>query len=203
MSGPPPIAAVVFDVGHVLVDADYGPFLRLLEDHGVRANSMDEACERIGLAAHEAGRLGADDFLDRIDALAVRRFDRARLLAEWNGMYRAVEPMLALARGLAATHRVHLLSNMGEIHWAHLEAAFGIPSLGHGAVASWEARCLKPEPAIYAEAERRFALRPAHTLFVDDRADNCAAAIARGWRAIRHVSPERTRRELATLGLPV
>ena len=202
MSGPPAITTVVFDVGHVLVDADYEPFLRLLAEHGVHLGAMDEVCERIGLAAHEAGRLGSEAFLAGIDALARRPFDRARLLAEWNGMYRAVEPMLALARALARTHRVHLLSNMGEIHWAHLEAVFGIPSLGHGAVASWEAGCLKPEPGIYAEAERRFALEPARTVFVDDRADNCAAAVARGWRAIRHVAPGHTRRELAALGLP-
>lgn len=199
----PPITTVIFDVGHVLVDTDYGPFLALLAEHGVPADSMDAVCECIGLDDHEAGRLDGEAFLAGIHARATRPLERARLLHEWNAMYLAVEPMLALARRLATTHRVHLLSNMGEIHWAHLESAFGIPSLGHGALASFQVGALKPEPAIYAAAERRFGLQPARTVFVDDRADNVAAARARGWRAVRHVGPASTARELAALGLPV
>jgi HAD superfamily hydrolase (TIGR01509 family) len=45
---------------------------------------------------------------------------------------------------------------------------------------------MKPHEGIYIEAERRFALEPAETVFIDDRADNIASARARGWHGIVH-----------------
>ena len=92
---------------------------------------------------------------------------------------------------------------MGELHWRHLEQAFGIPSLGHGALASYAVGALKPDPAIYEVTEQRFGLDPSRTVFVDDRAVNIAAARARGWQGIVHRSPATTLAALAELGVEV
>jgi FMN phosphatase YigB (HAD superfamily) len=199
----PSIDAVIFDIGRVLVEPDYAPFLRLLADHGARFATMDEFCAAADLDAHEAGDVDGEAFLRRIGSLATRPVDRARLVYEWNAMYSPVHPLLGAARRLRATHRVYLLSNMGEVHWAHLQGLLDIGGIAHDALASWVARSLKPSPAIYDAAERRFALVPSRTVFVDDRADNVAAARARGWQAIEHASPEATLAALARLGLPV
>jgi 2-haloacid dehalogenase len=51
-----------------------------------------------------------------------------------------------------------------------------------GIVVSGEERLKKPDPRIFELAARRFGLAPAATLFVDDRASNCAAASALGFR---------------------
>jgi 2-haloacid dehalogenase len=200
MIKPPPLT-LVFDVGLVLVGADYEPFLAFMRDHGAEAEDMDALCRAVDLDAHERGAIGAAAFMDRLAELAEREPAPAALLAAWNGMYHPVEPMLDLVRAASADHRVHLLSNMGEIHWAHLERAFGIPSLGHGAIASYAVGFLKPDPGIYAVAEERFALDPARTVFIDDRAVNVRAARERGWQAIEHRSPAATRASLAALGV--
>ena len=60
---------------------------------------------------------------------------------------------------------------------------------------------MKPDAAIYREAERRFALDPARTVFIDDRAENVAAAEACGWHAVHHRDAEDTFRALRSLGL--
>lgn len=192
---------VVLDVGHVLVGVDARAFLGLLADHGARFASLDELCATVDLDAHEAGLVDGNAFLARLEARLVRPIDPRVLLREWNGLYVPMAPMLDLARRLRRAGRLFLLSNMGELHWAHLEAAFGIPSLAHDALPSYEAKVLKPDPAIYAHAERRFALDPARTVFVDDRADNCAAARARGWHAVRHRDAAETAAALAALGI--
>ena len=44
-------------------------------------------------------------------------------------------------------------------------------------------RMMKPDPAIYAAVEEGTGLSGAALLFADDRAENVAAAAARGWRA--------------------
>ena len=192
---------LIFDVGLVLVGADYEPFLGFMRAHGARADDMEALCRTVDLDAHERGEIGAGAFLDRLAELTEREPEPAALLAAWNGMYHAIQPMLALARDATAEHRVHLLSNMGEIHWAHLERAFAIPSLGHGAIASYTVGALKPDPRIYAAAEARFALDPARTVFIDDRPVNVRAARERGWLAIEHRSPAETRASLAELGV--
>lgn len=199
----PTIEAVIFDIGRVLVEPDYAPFLRLLANHGAPFASMDDFCAAVDLDAHEAGDVDGEAFLRRIEALVSQPIGRATLVYEWNAMYAPVRPLLDAARQLRRTHRVYLLSNMGEVHWAHLQGLLDVDGVAHDALASWAARSLKPASAIYAAAESRFDLAPARTVFVDDRADNAAAARARGWRAIEHVSPAATLAALARLGLPV
>lgn len=201
MSGA--LDTVVFDVGHVLAEADYAPFLALLARHGADFRSMDAFCDAVDLDAHEAGEVDGEAFLWRIQGLLRQPIPRPLLVHEWNAMYRPVAPLLAAARRLKATHRVFVLSNMGEVHWPHLETLLDLPGIAHGALASWMVRCMKPAGAIYAHAEQRFGLVPACTVFVDDRGDNVAAARGRGWTAVRHSTPEATLQALAQLGLPV
>ena len=96
-----------------------------------------------------------------------------------------------------------LLSNMGALHWDHLEKAFGIPSLGHGAVASYTVGAIKPHPTIYETIEQRFNLDPARTVFIDDRPVNIAAAKERGWAGIVHRDATQTLQALAQLGVDI
>lgn len=201
MSGT--VDAVVFDVGRVLVDTDYGPWLALLAEHGAAFETMDAFCDAVDLDAHEAGAIEGETFLWRIQELVRKPIPRARLVGEWNAMYRPVTPLVEAARRLKGTHRVYVLSNMGEVHWAHLVTLLELDAISHDAIASWMVRCMKPSPTIYAHAERRFSLAPERTVFVDDRPDNVAAARARGWQALRHVEPARTLADLAQFGLPV
>jgi len=51
-------------------------------------------------------------------------------------------------------YRVYLLSNVGDLHWSHLDSEYGIASVGHGAIASFRVGAVKPSAAIYREAER-------------------------------------------------
>jgi FMN phosphatase YigB (HAD superfamily) len=197
------IDTVVFDVGHVLVDTDYGPWLALLAAHGAEFGSMDAFCDAVDLDAHEAGEIAAEAFLWRIQSLVRSPIPRPRLVGEWNAMYRPVPPLVAAARRLKRSHRVYVLSNMGEVHWPHLVTLLDLPAISHDALASFMVRSMKPAPTIYAHAEQRFELVPDRTLFVDDRPDNVAAARARGWHAVRHVEPARTLATLARAGLPV
>jgi HAD superfamily hydrolase (TIGR01509 family) len=60
---------------------------------------------------------------------------------------------------------------------------------------------MKPHADIYAQAERRFALEPAATVFIDDRADNIDAARARGWHGIVHRDYAGTRAALRALAV--
>jgi len=109
--------------------------------------------------------------------------------------------MLQLADRLRQRHRIFLLTNVGDLHWAHLEQVVGLHRYALDVLRSDLAGVMKPDPRIYVEAERRFGLSPDTTVFIDDRAENIEAARARGWRAFVHHNPVATIATLQSWGL--
>lgn len=195
------ISQVVFDIGQVLVKLRPAPLFALLAEHGYQPDDLERVARRIGIVEHETGRLDGAGLLANVAALAPRPPDPARLQAAWLDMFEPDRRMIDLAARLRSTHGVFLLSNVGDLHWAQLRGVWRVHELAHDALPSFEVGVMKPDEAIYREAERRFALDPARTVFIDDRAENVAAARNRGWQAIHHGDTEDTLRSLRALGI--
>jgi HAD superfamily hydrolase (TIGR01509 family) len=187
-----PIRYIVFDIGWVFVRLKYQPLLELLRSRGVEADDLHTVLARAALEDHESGRLPGRGLLERLAALTRDPVSVEELYAYWIDMFELEPDMVELAHRLSETHRVYLLSNIGDLHWAHLSREYRFHRIGHGALPSYLAGVMKPHAGIYAEAERRFGLEPAATVFVDDRADNIAAARGRGWHGIVHAGYEST-----------
>jgi HAD superfamily hydrolase (TIGR01509 family) len=195
-----PISNIVFDIGWVLVRLNYRPLLGFLQAHGARLADRDAVMTRICLEDHETGRLPGDGLLERLRALTTNQAaSLAEMRVNWLDMFELETAMVELAHRLSERYRVFLLSNIGDLHWAHLAREYRLHAIGHGALPSYVAGVMKPHPAIYAEAERRFALEPAATVFIDDRAANIATARARGWQGIVHRDHPSTLARLAAL----
>jgi HAD superfamily hydrolase (TIGR01509 family) len=194
-----PIRNVVFDIGWVFVRLKYQPLLELLRSRGVEADDLHSVLARAALEDHESGRLHGQGLLERLAALAPEPVSVEELYAHWIDMFELEPQMVELAHRLSEAHRVYLLSNIGDLHWAHLSREYRFHRIGHGALPSYLAGVMKPHAGIYAEAERRFALAPAATVFIDDRADNIATARSRGWHGIVHEGYESTVRALRGL----
>jgi len=181
-----PPEAIVFDIGWVFVRLNHQPILEFLRQRGTPAHQLEGLLERIELEEHESGRLHGQALLERLAGLAGAPVALADVHAKWVDMFEIDAPMVDLAHRLSERYRVYLLSNIGDLHWAHLSREYRLHAIGHGALPSYLAGVMKPHAGIYVEAERRFALTPARTVFIDDRADNIAAARARGWQGIVH-----------------
>jgi len=80
--------------------------------------------------------------------------------------------------------RLYFLSNMPAPYARALERRHDFLHWFDGGVFSGDVQLVKPEPAIYALLESRYALVPECTVFIDDLPANVMAARARGWRAI-------------------
>ena len=195
------IRNVVFDIGGVLVRLRYQPFIDYLASAGIDMTDLPAWLERVDLSAHERGEISGDELLARVAAMAARPLDPVELRARWLDMFDRAQEMFDLASGLMGDYRVFLLSNIGDMHWRHLDALYGLEALTHGVIASFRVGAVKPSAAIYLEAERRFDLEPAATVFVDDLPPNVAGAEACGWRAIHHRSAAATRERLRALGV--
>jgi len=62
---------------------------------------------------------------------------------------------------------------------------------------------MKPDAKIYEVIERQTGRKGQEILYLDDRAENVAGGAARGWRAVLHETPEKSRLAVANAGLPV
>jgi HAD superfamily hydrolase (TIGR01509 family) len=195
------IRNVVFDVGGVLVRLQFAPIIRFLSDSGVDMRDIPAWLERIDLVAHERGEFGGEELLARIRALATRPIDAQELHRHWLGMFERAHDMFDLLEALRARHRVFLLSNVGDLHWTHLDRSYGLEACAHGAIASFRVGQVKPSAAIYRIAEREFGIEPAATVFIDDLLPNVQAARAAGWQSIHHGDFTATRAALDALGI--
>jgi len=195
------IRNVVFDVGGVLLNLRYEPFIHYLQGAGIDMRDLPGWLTRVDLAAHERGEITGEDLLERIAGMAGQPLDRAELRARWLDMFDRSEEMFSLAAGLMQEYRVYLLSNAGDLHWAYFNSLYGLDSLVHGALASFRVGAIKPQADIYRKAESMFGLDPAATVFIDDLPQNVAGARECGWHAIHHQRVPDTLGHLHSLGV--
>jgi 2-haloacid dehalogenase len=195
------IRNVVFDIGGVLLNLRYEPFIHFLREAGADMSDLSAWIARIDLAAHERGEISGQQMLERIAATARPGLDHGELQSRWLDMFEPAAQMFDLARGLMQDYRVYLLSNIGEMHWNYVDSRYGLGSLTHGALASFRVGSAKPSREIYRQAERSFQLEPAATVFIDDLRDNVTAAQDCGWHAIVHYEADATRADLQRLGV--
>jgi FMN phosphatase YigB (HAD superfamily) len=194
-----PIHNIVFDVGWVLVRLNYDPMVNFLRARGAEVSDRNSVLARVQLDDHESGRLHGHGLLEQLAGLAPQPVSLEEIHARWVSVFELEPAMVDLAHRLSERYRVFLLSNIGDIQWAHLSREYRLHAIGEGALPSFLAGVMKPHAGIYAEAERRFALEPAATLFIDDRADNIEGARARGWCGIVHQGYPSTVSALAAL----
>jgi putative hydrolase of the HAD superfamily len=108
---------------------------------------------------------------------------------------------LALIAALRSEgHALYFLSNMPAPYADHLEQRFPVVREFVDGVFSARVQAIKPEPAIFELAARRFGAEPAELLFFDDVAVNVAAAQAQGWNARQFASAEDTAAALRQQG---
>jgi 2-haloacid dehalogenase len=196
--------AVVFDVGHVLFDWDIGALYgKIIPDLEERAWFLANVVTRDWHFQHDAGRPFAETSAELI-ATFPDQADRIRLYGpRWletipgpmPGMHDLVEALHA--------HRVPLfaITNFSAEFWAMFRPTAPLFDRFRDVIVSGEERLVKPDPAIFALARRRFGLGDGEALFVDDNPANVAAAQAAGWLGHRFAGAEGLRETLAALRL--
>ena len=110
--------------------------------------------------------------------------------------------MPGLVADLAAARvPLYALTNYSAEFWAQWRPTVPLFDLFDGIVVSGEEGLTKPDPAIYALALARFRLAPGEAAFVDDRAENVAAANDAGLVGHVFTGAAGTRDWLTGLGL--
>jgi 2-haloacid dehalogenase len=201
----PPITAVVFDIGGVLLEWDPRHLYRKLfgGDDAAMERFLADVCTPDWHRAHDLGQ----DIAQSCAELSARHPGQADLILAWSrrGEEMIPGPVPGSAELLADLKKTGMacygLSNMeAETFPVRLER-FGFLRLLDGFVISGLERVAKPDPRIFRLLLDRFGLRADRTLFVDDAPANVAAAQALGINAIRFESAPQLRGALEARNL--
>ena len=95
-------------------------------------------------------------------------------------------------------YRVYLLSNYGKTSFeaARDKGRLSFLPLVDGGVISYEVQIVKPESGIYQALLNKYNLKAEECVFLDDRAENIAAAEAMGFHGIAVKNYEQAEKEL-------
>ena len=204
MSDSRKIQAVVFDVGRVLVRWDLRCLFAKLIDEPDRldfflANVVTEEWHH----QHDEGRPIHDMIEERVAQFPQFEAEIRAYETRFNETIPGpVEGTHELARRLAANDvPLFALTNFGAEFWDLFRPTQTIFGLFEDIVVSGRENVAKPAAAIYAIAERRFGIDPARLLFIDDKAENIAAAVARGWQGHVFTDAETLEADLSSHGL--
>ena len=116
---------------------------------------------------------------------------------------RVNEPMTKWLAGLRpAGFKTALLSNMQFDIIKHVRATFPWLSDFDHQIFSAEIRAIKPDAIIYRHCLKLLSVEPGAAIFVDDRAENVAAARSLGIAAFQFSSVPQLRRDLESTGFP-
>jgi 2-haloacid dehalogenase len=197
------VEAVVLDVGNVLLEwAPERYYDRTIGEARRRALfaevDLDGMNKRVDLG---------EGFRDVIYDMAERHPEWRAEIRDWHDSWiemaspaipRTVELMRALrSRGVP----VYALTNFGTESFAFAQTRYDFLTEFDGAIVSGHLGFMKPDPRIYEAVERMARVAPERLMFTDDRADNIAAARARGWQVHLFEAPEGFAAALAAAGL--
>jgi putative hydrolase of the HAD superfamily len=198
------LEALVFDLGGVLIDIDFGrAFAAWGAAAGVAAGAM---AARFSVdepyCAHERGEIDERAYFAHLRrALAIELPD-ADLRAGWHAIIGQPLPGIeAVVRELAQRFPLYVFSNTNITHVAHFTPRLR-PLLAHfrHVFTSCELGRRKPEPEAFARLAQRIGKAPARLAFFDDVEENVAGARGAGLLAYR----VRSAAEIRTIsaGLP-
>lgn len=159
--------------------------VRLEEDLGVPVRLLQDAFFRVHWTAISHGHAGLRERLEPVLAEIAPFVPVDRFIRYWFEQDAHVDQ--ELLADLAAIRAEGLQVHLATVQ-EHLRAAYIWDELGFKA--SFDAMhyaadlgCAKPDKAFYSAIEARTGFAPADIVFIDDREDNVAAALARGWTA--------------------
>lgn len=199
------IEAVVFDIGNVLIEWQPERYFDRMIGPARRREMFAEIDVHAAMTRIDSGA----GFADVIEDIAAEhpRWRAEMMWFRWKWCDIA-QPEIPGTAGILRALRargvpVFALSNFGVENFALSVAQFPFLAEFDRRYISGEIGIAKPKPGIYAALEADCGIAPGRLFFTDDRAENIAAAAARGWRTHQFDGAHRLAQALREHGAPL
>lgn len=197
--------AVIFDVGGVLFQ--WSPrflYERLIEDDRALDAFLANVLTRDWHFQHDCGR----PFVETSAELIALFPEHADLIRVWQERFNETIPgpvpgTVEIVEELdAAGVPLFCITNFSGEFWPPFAATRpDVFDRFRDIIVSGDEKLIKPDPAIYTLALKRFGLAPGEAVFIDDVPVNAEAATEAGIQGIHFTGAESLRADLVRLGL--
>ncbi|MHB9032085.1 MAG: HAD family hydrolase [Anaerolineae bacterium] len=188
------VKVVLFDCGGVVLRSQQnGTYARWENEFGYQAGELADRLWKSDIYRRaEVGELSEDAFWAAAAALLpIHTSDQLdRLRHELWDVFTPNENVLSWVERLHAWYRVAILSNATEVLEEMLRTRFGIADRFDAIYNSAVLGVAKPDAAIYKKVLSDLHITPAEALFIDDKAENVAAAAQLGMHVLWYVSDQ-------------
>ncbi len=194
---------VVFDLGKVLVNFDYAIAARRIAAQGrLSPKEVQSVIDHSPLLFRfETGEINNEQFFHEVCGATGFGGNFEEFRGIFADIFTPIAAMVELHAQLRARRfPTFILSNTNGIAIGHIRRSFSFFANFDGYVFSYEQGAMKPDPKIYGIIERMAGVAGHKILFLDDRSENVAAGLARGWQVIHHRNPDETIGLLAGTG---
>ena len=195
--------SVIFDVGKVLFEWDLRHlFAKLIDDPDELEWFVGHVVTPAWHFQHDAGR----PLTEMVPERQAEFPDHAHLIDAYAARFNETIPgpvpgSLDLVERLdAAGVPLFAITNFGHEFWHGFRPTQPVFDRFRDIIVSGTERLMKPDPAIYALAIKRFGIDPAGALFIDDNPANVAGAEAAGIAAHRFEGAAGLEAELVARG---
>jgi 2-haloacid dehalogenase len=197
------VLAVIYDIGNVLIEWQPERFYDRRIGATARKRLFAEVDLHVMNEAIDAGALFRETIYDWADRHPQWATEIRWWYDHWIDMASPrIEHSIALLRTLRAKGvPVFALTNFGIHSFDYALTQYDFLAEFDRAYVSGRMGVIKPDPAIFQMVEDDCALPPQSLLFTDDRADNIAAAAARGWQVHQFEGPAGWAARLVAAGL--
>jgi putative hydrolase of the HAD superfamily len=200
------ITTLFLDIGGVLLTNGWGRGSRksAAEKFNLDFSEMDER-HHLTFDTYESGKLGLDEYLDRVVFHEPRPFSRGDFKTFMFDQSQPHAEMIELIKKIKTRHNVKTVAvnNEGRELSIHRIRKFALDTFIDFFITSCFVHLRKPDADIYRMALDIAHASPAGTLYIDDRLLFVEVAQGLGLESIHHKTFETTRTALASYGLPV
>jgi HAD superfamily hydrolase (TIGR01509 family) len=197
--------ALLFDLGRVVLDIDFGKAIACWAGHaGCEPGDIVKRFVRAeAYRDHEIGKISDADYFETLRAALGVKLSDAQFLEGWNAIFTGEMPDIAPLLARAAKRLpLYVFSNTNNAHVEYFSEAYA-DLLGHfrEIFLSSSIGLRKPDAAAYDHVVKAIGVPAPRILFFDDLAENVEGARARGLTAVQVTSSDDVARALAALGI--
>lgn len=202
MSG---VSTILWDVGGVLLTNgwDYQQREEVLPRFGLNSTEFERRHAEVA-EAWERDEIGVDEYLRHTVFYEPRSFTQGEFFEAMRGESRVLpDSAIGILRQLAASEQYGLatVNNESRAMNEFRLTRFELIDLFSGFFSSCYLGLRKPDRRIYQVALDVLQRDPENCVFIDDRAENVAAAISLGIRGIRYEGAEPLAEQLERVGV--
>ena len=195
---------IVFDLGKVFVDFDYTIAARKVAARSTK--QVKDLQHFLGsspiLVRYESGLLTRQQFFGEIRQVTGFTGNVDEFAGDFADIFLPIQPMIELHEELRQRgFLTYIFSNTNDLAIEHIRREYPFFKNFDGYIFSYQVGAMKPQPEIYEAMEAMAGKRGAEIIYIDDRPENIEAGRARGWQAILHETPEKTRAACDSLKL--